>query len=116
MNTSQTDPTQVYLRMQIGTASHQRLVCMLHEQCSLQLRQALEIDPSLRRPPLDRVQNMLVLLQRSLKPADATAKGLFHLYDYCYCLLEHDTATELIHARGIIDTLRQTFDQLRRHP
>ena len=108
------DPTQVYLRTQIETASHPCLVCMLHERCCLQLRQALGCDPALRRPQLDRAQNMLVLLQRSLTPADSIAKGLFHLYDYCYCLLEHDTVTELIHAHGIIDTLHRTFDQLRR--
>ncbi|MBN1306500.1 MAG: flagellar protein FliS [Chitinispirillaceae bacterium] len=114
MKPAHRDTAQYYLRMQIETASHPRLVCMLHEQCCLQLRQALGTDPALRRPLLDRAQNMLILLQRSLKPADAIAKGLFHLYDYCYCLLEHESTAEMIHARGIIDTLRRTFDQLRR--
>ena len=102
--------------MQIETASIPHLVCMLHEQCALHLRQALRNDSSLRRPLLDRVQNILVLLQRSLKPTDAATKGLYHLYDYCYCLCEHHGDTELTHAGKIIDTLRQTFDELRRNP
>ena len=116
MNTAATNPAQTYHRMQIETASIPSLVCMLHEQCALHLRQAMGSDSPLRRSLLDNVQNMLVLLQRSLKPIDAIAKGLYHLYDYCYCLCEHESKTELEHAVKIIDTLRWTFDELRRNP
>ncbi len=116
MSPSPNDEIRVYSRTQIETASQPKLICMLHDQCVLQLRHARSIDQSLRRPLLDRVQNMLVILQRSLKITDATSQSLFHLYDYCYCLLEYDARDELTNAQRIIDTLRQTFEELQKHP
>lgn len=104
------------MRTQLETASHQRLICMLHEQCAFLLRQAIGADASLRRPLLDRVQNITVLLQRALKNTDATARGLYYLYDYCYCICEQTGATGLTHALAVIEGLRQTFDRLQKHP
>lgn len=105
---------QTYHRVQIETAPIAHLVCMLHDQCALHLRLAMRSDSPLRRRLLDRVQNILVLLQRSLDPIDAPAKSLYHLYDYCYCLCEHESPTELGHAASIINTLRKTFNELKR--
>ena len=109
-------PARAYMRSQIETASHQRLICMLHEHCVFLLRQSIGTESSLRRPLLDRVQNIIVMLQRALKNTDATANGLFHLYDYCYCLCEQTESAELTHAITIIDGLQETFDRLQRHP
>ena len=105
-----------YTKLQIETASQRRLICMLHEQCVVQLRQALQTNDTLRRQLLDKVQNILVILQRSLKLNDATSKSLFHLYDYCYCKLERDTAPDISNTMNILDILRQTFNQLLKHP
>ena len=108
-------PIDTYTRMQVETASHARLVCLLHNQCVLHLRQA-ELTESSRRDQLNRAQNILVLLQQSLKNTDATSRTLFHLYDYCYCLLEKGNDSEIINAGAILDILRQTFDHLQKHP
>lgn len=110
------DKARIYSQTQIGTASHARLVCLLHEHCAGTLRHALGVDPPQRRALLDRAQNILVLLQRSLKLDDTTANGLFHLYDYCYCLCEHDAQAELTNAYMIIDGLYRTFDKLQKRP
>jgi flagellin-specific chaperone FliS len=110
------EPAKSYMRTQVGTASQQRLICILHEQCAYALRQAIGSDTPLRRPYLDKVQNVLVLLQRALKLTDNTAQGLFHLYDYCYCLCEHSGIPELTRALSITEGLRQTFDRLQKHP
>lgn len=109
-------PARAYMRTQIETASHQRLICMLHEQCACTLRQAIKVDTPNRRTLLNRVQNIIVILQRALKITDATAKGLFHLYDYCYCLCEQNGTTELTHALSVIDGLQHTFDRLQKRP
>ena len=106
MNQAPADSVQAYTRMQIETASKPRLVCMLHEQCVTLLRQSMHVDQPIRRQVFNKVQNLLVVLQRSLALTDATAQSLFHLYDYCYCLLEDESTTASERACTIIDTLR----------
>jgi flagellin-specific chaperone FliS len=115
MNPALLDSMHQYIRLQIETASQQRLVCLLHEHCTVTLQQALKTAEKQRRPLLDKVQNMLVILQRAIDIKDATSKTLFHLYDYCYCRLEHVSTTEISNALGIIDKLRHMFDYLRKH-
>jgi flagellin-specific chaperone FliS len=104
------------MRMQIETASQPRLICILHDQCALQLRHVLSGELKDHRTLLDKSQNILVLLQRSLKQTDATSRSLFHLYDYCYCMLEKDDPDAIEKTLGIINTLRLTFKQLRKRP
>jgi flagellin-specific chaperone FliS len=115
MAASPPGPIATYSRMQIETASHARLVCILHEQCSLRLRQARQTAGS-RRVLLDNIQNMLIVLQQSVKKTDATSRTLLHLYDYCYCLLEEEGSAGIDNVISIIDPLRQTFDHLQKHP
>ncbi len=103
-----------YTRLQVETAPVSGLVCMLHSRCAVLLRQALLDERAFRRPVLDKAQNILALLQRSLKGNDATSRTLFHLYDYCYCRLEGEIAMELEHALAIIESLAEVFDNLRK--
>ncbi|MBN1760134.1 MAG: flagellar protein FliS [Chitinispirillaceae bacterium] len=115
MTASTPDPFDTYSRMRIETASHSRVVCMLHDRCALQLRQAKQF-PDERRAMLDKTQNILVLLQHALKQTDATSRSLYHLYDYCYCLLESGSDREIANAYTLLNTVRQTFNYLQKHP
>ena len=115
MAASTPDPIDTYTRMRIETASHARIICMLHDQCALHLRQA-KLSDATRRDHLDRAQNMLVMLQRALKETDATSRSLYHLYDYCFCLLENGGNREIANAYSLLNTLRQTFNYLQKHP
>ena len=115
MTASSSDPIDTYSRMRIETASHARIVCMLHDQCALQLRLAKQSGET-RRSMLDRAQNILVLLEHALKMTDATSRSLYHLYDYCYCLLETGGDREIVNAHSLLSTLRQTFNYLQKHP
>jgi flagellin-specific chaperone FliS len=101
-----------YARMQIETASQSRLICMLHEQSCIILQHAATSDKQLRRPFLNKVQNIILLLQRSLVIDDATSQSLYHLYDYCFCRLENGDDKTIGHALRILRTLRETFNQL----
>ena len=115
MTASTSDPIDTYSRMRIETASHARVVCLLHDRCALQLRQAKQA-PDERRAILDKAQNILVLLQHAIERNDATSRSLYHLYDYCYCLLENGGDREIANAYSLMNTLRQTFNYLQRHP
>ena len=115
MTASTPDPIDTYARMRVETASHSRVVCMLHDRCTMQLRQARQENNG-KRELLDKTQNILVLLQHSLKQSDATSRSLYHLYDYCYCLLESGTASEIANAYSLLNMLRQTFNYLQKHP
>lgn len=115
MTASTPDPIDTYSRMRVETASHSRIVCMLHDRCAMQLRQIRQGNDE-KRKLLDRTQNILVLLQHSLKKNDATSRSLYHLYDYCYCLLESGTSSEITNAYALLNTLRQTFNYLQKHP
>ena len=105
-----------YTELQIETASQRRLICILHEQCVLQLRNALREERSVRRPFLDKSQNILVILQRALQLDDATSRGLYHLYDYCYCRLESNETAEIRNALRVLEVLSGTFGHLMKHP
>lgn len=101
-----------YTRMQIETASQSRLICILHEQSCVILQQAAASDAQLRRPFLNKVQNIIILLQRSLVIGDTTSRSLYHLYDYCFCQLENDDDRVIENSLRIMRTLRETFNQL----
>ena len=115
MTTSAPDPFDTYSRMRVETASHARVICMLHDRCTMQHRQARQ-ETDHTRDLLDRTQNILVLLQHSLKQTDATSRSLYHLYDYCYCLLESGSDREIANAYTLLNTVRQTFNYLQKHP
>jgi len=101
-----------YSRLQIETASQSRLICMLHEQSCILLQLAADSSPQERRVILDKVQNIVILLQRSLVITDATSQSMYHLYDYCFCQLEQEADASIEHSLRILRTLRETFNQL----
>ncbi len=112
MGNTETTGIQTYTRMRIQSASHERLICMLHEKCCINLKQALETDPSVTRPLLDKAQDILAVLQRSLKPGDFVSEALYHIYDYCLRLCKQGTRPEIKRAETIMNILKKTFGQL----
>jgi flagellar biosynthetic protein FliS len=107
--TAPTDVALQYSRMQLETATHPRLIWMLHAKCAQLLRQAALAGAAVeRRMLVTRVQNLLAELEACLKITDEVSKGLFYLYDYCYCLLDTDNlenhALALRHLVRLSDT------------
>lgn len=98
-----------YFNIQVMTASASKTVCFVHEQCVFLLHQALAATPDIRRPILNKVQNLIVLLERSLIISDPTSKSLLLLYDYCYSQLEIESDRHCMNTLKIIEPLHATF-------
>jgi len=77
-----------YARTQLRTATHPRIIWMMHSKAALWIRQSEMFEMPFRRNFLSRAQNVLAELESSLQVTDELSKGLFYLYDYCYILLE----------------------------
>ena len=107
-----TDLTRLYEQMQIRTASAPRRICILHEKSVYLIQQALGADGEIQRSLLNRAQNILATLERSLIVDDKVSEGLFCLYDYCYCNLESTEIDKLTAAIAILSQLRDTFHYL----
>lgn len=101
-----------YLKMQLTGISPEKRICIVHDQCAVFLRQALERDTRQRRSLLDKAQNLLVVLERALSENDPTSESLFYLYDYCYCLLEAHEDDTILKALSIVTQLQSTFNDL----
>lgn len=101
-----------YLQMQLTGIPPEKRICIVHDQCTVFMRQALEREDLQRRPLLDKTQNLLVVLERALNVDDPTSKSLFYLYDYCYCLLEEQGNAAISKALSIITQLQSTFNEL----
>ena len=105
-----------YARVQVATANKAKLLCMLHEHCVRLVVQSLS-SPAPLRPALNKAQNILAQLEHSLIVNDQVSKGLFYLYDYCYCRLETSNEEEHRNAASILIPLRDTFEKLlNEHP
>jgi len=103
-----------YTQTRLLTSSHPQIVRMMHANCVTLIKQAGASDtaPTHRRNLLVHAQNILAELEGSLKVTDELSKGLFNLYDYCYCLIEsNDTANHNL-ACAILTLLRDTFSFL----
>ena len=88
---------------------------MIHAKCVHCIRQAQGMPPSEevhRKNLLTHAQNLLAELEGSLKVTDEVSKGLFYLYDYCYCLLDTEVPEDHALALKILSTLRDTFAAL----
>lgn len=106
---------RAYRASRIETASLGRLLSMLHEECCLRIKEAITTGTDAGRRSLDRAQNALALLQRSLlsvDDSDAAGQGLFHIYGYCYGLLEHGSPDDLENVLCLVDPLREVFCEL----
>lgn len=100
---------QDYSRIQVQTANHARAICMLHEKCEQLIRLAISSDDQKGRLQLDRAQNIIAQLERSLSEGDQISRSLYLLYDYCYCSLESGIASDSRKALQVISSLRDTF-------
>ena len=107
---------QDYSRIQVQTATHARVICMLHEKCEQLIRQAISGDDPGNRLQLDRAQNIIVQLERSLTDVDQVSRSLYLLYDYCYCSLESGDSSDCRKALQVIAALRDTFNLLNKMP
>jgi flagellar biosynthetic protein FliS len=105
-----------YSRIQIQTASHARVICMLHEKCEQLIRDTINNEETTSRTQLDHAQNIIVQLERSLKNGDQVSKSLYLLYDYCYCSLESGNTQDSRKALQVITTLKDTLNRLNKRP
>ncbi|HEX2959167.1 MAG TPA: flagellar protein FliS [Chitinispirillaceae bacterium] len=105
-----------YSRIQVQTATHARVICMLHEKCEQLIRYAIYSEDQNGRLQLDRAQNIIVQLERSLIIVDQVSRSLYLLYDYCYCALESGTVSDSKKALQVITALKDTFTILNKRP
>jgi flagellin-specific chaperone FliS len=105
---------QRYSRMQLETASHQQIIWQIHSKCAQLIKQALSLEGGERRMLLIHAQNLLAELERSLKVTDELSKGLFYLYDYCYCLIDTSRHEDHDLALRVLSRLRDTLGILLR--
>lgn len=112
--TVEADKAKYYARIQIETSAKPRIICMLHDHCVKLMRQVSDANDYSEKAAIQ-AQNILAQLERSLKQEDNVSEGLFHLYDYCYCLLEKPDVQSAKKALAIMVTLRDTFEHLARN-
>lgn len=98
-----------YALMQLRTATHPRIVWMMHSRAVLWIRQSSLFGMPHRRNLLSRAQNLLAELERSLNVTDDLSKGLFCLYDYCYLLLETNNPADHALAQRVMSILSTAF-------
>ncbi|MBN2037797.1 MAG: flagellar protein FliS [Chitinispirillaceae bacterium] len=103
-----------YSRMRLETASHPQIIWQIHVKCAQLIKQALTSQGGHRRTLLIQAQNLLAELESSLKVTDELSKGIFYLYDYCYCLLETSRSEDHELALHVMATLRDTMGTLLR--
>jgi flagellin-specific chaperone FliS len=114
MNTN-AEVARHYSRMRLETASHQQIIWQIHAKCAQLIKQAGEQEGcGQRRTLLIHAQNLLAELEGSLKVTDELSKGLFYLYDYCYCLLDTSNTEDHNLAFRVMSTLRDTLGTLLR--
>jgi flagellin-specific chaperone FliS len=112
---TQSELAEHYVKMQIDTAPRRRIVYLLHEKCVYDVQKALRFADR-RRELLDRAQNILSQLQRSLVVDDTVSQSLYYLYDYCYVRLETGGVNDIMDVLGILRPLRDTFHTLLFNP
>jgi flagellin-specific chaperone FliS len=95
--------------MQLRTATHPRIVWMMHSRAALWIRQSALFEMPHRRNLLARAQNLLAELESSLKVTDDLSRGLFYLYDYCYLLLETNDPRDHLLALRVMSILGDAF-------
>jgi flagellin-specific chaperone FliS len=110
--TTATEIARHYSRMRLETAPHQQIIWLMHARAAQFVKQAATVEAGLRRFLLTRAQNLLAELETSLKVDDEISKGLFYLYDYCYCLIDTDNPENHKLAHRVLSTLRDTFGAL----
>jgi flagellin-specific chaperone FliS len=102
-----------YSRLQIQTASLPKAICMLHERY-LFLASLLDGERLDRAIIVGKAQNILSQLQASLIVSDSVSQGVWHLYDYCYMLLERGGREDIARSMEVMEILGTTFRALMR--
>ena len=100
-----------YKKMQIDTASSKTHIAMMHDKLYKLVSESIS-NRSGSRSKLDRAQNILAQFQVSLNNRGELAKSLFLLYDYVYIRLEKNEINEWRDALKVIETLKDTFNEL----
>jgi flagellin-specific chaperone FliS len=103
------DITRQYSQTRLMTATHPQIIRLMHANCVTLIKQSAAADTVHRRNILIHAQNLLAELEGSLKVTDELSKGLFYLYDYCYCLLETDNPADHNLVIAVITLLSDTF-------
>jgi len=106
---SRLEITRQYSATRLITAAHPQIIRLMHANCVLLVKQSFSTDPVHRRNLLVHAQNLLAELEASLKITDEVSKGLFYLYDYCYCLLESNDPANHNLVVTVLSLLRDTF-------
>jgi flagellin-specific chaperone FliS len=110
------DIARRYSQIQLLTAPHPQIIRTMHVNCVTLIKRAGTADPVHRRNLLNHAQNILAELEGSLKVTDELSKGLFYLYDYCYCLLDTENPADHNLVLSVISLLRDTFSTLLQKP
>jgi flagellar biosynthetic protein FliS len=105
---------QLYQRIQIETAGKGKLVTILHEKCVSLIREAFLQSEKNRRETLDKAQNILALLQRSLRIEDEVSQSIFYIYDYAYILVEHGSPEDCQKALQVFCFVSDTLGRILR--
>lgn len=112
MKLTQFHIARIYQRMQIETAPRGKLIVMLHEKSITLSKEAVSQAGIERRTTLDTAQNILVLLQRSLRIEDEVSQSLFYIYDYVYALLEKGGNEECRKAIQVMTVISDAFREV----
>ena len=114
MKINELEISRHYLRMQVETAPRSKQLVMLHERCVLLAKESMALSGPQRRSTLNTAQNIIALLQRSLRINDEVSQSLFYVYDYAYSLLEtggNEECRNMIRVFGVIsDAFRGVFE------
>ena len=108
---SQKKATEYYKKIQIQTASHEKIICMLHERCYELMQKALNSKSVFERHEyICKAQNILVQLQKSLINTDSVSQGLFYIYDFVYLLLQKERQNQSLgSAIRVFNKIQDTF-------
>ncbi len=101
-----------YKKMQIDTASSKTQIAMMHDKLYALVKSAIIGGEDGRREKLDRAQNILSQFQVSLKNEDDLSESLFLVYDYVYVQLEKNDIAGWRDALKVIETIKDTFNEL----
>jgi flagellin-specific chaperone FliS len=103
------DIARQYSKTRLMTATHPQIISLIHANCVTLIKQSAMADPVHRRNLIIHAQNLLAELEGSLNVTDELSRGLFYLYDYCYCLLETEVHADHNLALSVLSLLRDTF-------
>ncbi|MDG5815080.1 flagellar protein FliS [Chitinispirillales bacterium ANBcel5] len=109
---SQNRVIRQYEIMQITTPGAARLICLLHEKAVYFIKKGMIINST---QMISKAQNLIAVLDMSLRDVDEVSSLLHNLYSYSYHLLDKKDRASLKNACLIMNHLKVTFCTLSRH-